>query len=106
MSSTNSTGQRRYPTIGWSKFARLNAANSSGKTTTSAMASPAPAMAHTVKKRESRLSEMRPRFEGRLQACIGAPQRDAEPHEKAKGQPALARRRDAADLLAANVDHA
>ena len=40
------------------------------------------------------------RVEDRLHAGIGAPQRNAEPEEKAEGEPAVALGRDARDLLA------
>ena len=44
------------------------------------------------------------RVEDRLHAGIGAPQRDAQPQEKAEGEPSVALGRDAGDLVAQDVE--
>ena len=46
------------------------------------------------------------RVEDRLHAGIGAPQRDAEPQEKAEGELAVALGRDARDLVAQQIERA
>ena len=46
------------------------------------------------------------RIKDRLHPRIGAPQRDAEPNEKAEGEPSVALGRDAGDLVAQDVERA
>ena len=115
MISTNRTGQRRYATIGWSELVTPNAARKSGNTTTSATAKPG---ACNGANREKQRDQVEPdeaalllfivddveRVEDRLHAGIGAPQRDAEPQEKAEGEPAVAFGRDAGDFVAQHVE--
>ena len=97
--------------IGWSKLVSPKAARTSGNTTTSAIASRRPGdgadgekQRHHIEPDDAALLLLVvddvERVEDRLHAGIGAPQRDAEPEEEAEGQPAVALRGDARDLVA------